>query len=48
MRFKQHQNYHFLKKQGESASADEVAAAKFHGTLAKNIEENRFLPEQMR
>lgn len=43
MRFKEV----ITKKQGESASADEQAAANFPKTLAKIIEETKLLPEQI-
>ncbi|XP_029643274.1 CENPB DNA-binding domain-containing protein 1-like [Octopus sinensis] len=40
MIFKQQQNLHSLKKQGESTSGDDVAAVEFPATLAKIIENN--------
>ena len=46
MRFKEWRSYH-SKKQGKSASADKQAAVNFPKTLAKIVEENRFLPEQI-
>eukprot|EP00106_Octopus_bimaculoides_P004425 XP_014771867.1 PREDICTED: tigger transposable element-derived protein 1-like [Octopus bimaculoides] len=47
MRFKERRSYHSIKKQDESASADEQAAMEFPNALKKIIEENRFLPEQI-
>ena len=47
MRFKEQKSYRSLKKQGESASAYERAAAEFPATLKKIIEENGFLPKQI-
>ncbi|XP_029640423.1 tigger transposable element-derived protein 1-like [Octopus sinensis] len=43
MRFKEQRCYHSIKKQGEIASVDEQAAAKFPNALKKIIEENGFL-----
>ncbi|XP_029646287.1 tigger transposable element-derived protein 1-like [Octopus sinensis] len=47
MRFKERRSYHSIKKQDESASADEQAITKFPNSLKKIIEESGFHTKQI-